>query len=361
MIRHTINLKERSYPICITTDFNELGKTLLSLRTGKKLIIVTDENVDKLYAAECMARFEENGFEVYKHVLAPGEEQKNLEAVYGIYKKLVDYKLDRSSTLVALGGGVVGDISGFAAATYMRGINFVQIPTTLLAQADSSVGGKTGVDFDGHKNAIGAFYQPKLVFINVNTIKSLPKREVSAGLAEVIKHGLIMDEEYCEYLHYNAQKIFSFDENVLQFIAKKNVSIKGKVVEEDEKENDLRAILNLGHTIGHAIETAMDFKLLHGECVSIGLVGAFRLSYYMDVLSEAVIEEVKDLLVKLGLPVSLPGMDVEKVYSQLFYDKKVKDSKLKFVLPRRIGEVFQCTIEDIDLLKKVLKDLSVSA
>ncbi|HEY5583810.1 MAG TPA: 3-dehydroquinate synthase [Ruminiclostridium sp.] len=358
MIRHTINLKDRSYPICITTSFEGLGKTILSLRLGKKAIVITDENVDKYYSDICIKELQDSDFEVYKHVLRPGEENKTLEAVSGIYKKLVEYKLDRSSILIALGGGVVGDISGFAAATYMRGINFVQIPTTLLSQADSSVGGKTGVDFDGHKNVVGAFYQPKMVFINVNTLKTLPKREISAGLAEVIKHGLILDEEYCEYINYNAQKIFNFDENVLQYLAKKNCSIKGHVVEEDEKEEDLRAILNFGHTIGHAIETVQNFQLLHGECVAIGIVGAYKLSFYLDIVTKVMVEEVKTTLLKLGLPVSLPGMDVDQVYNQIFYDKKVKDNKLKFVLPRKIGEVFQRTIDDSELIKKVLIDLS---
>ena len=358
MIKHTINLKDRSYPIYITTSFEGLGKAMQSLRTGKKAVLITDRNVDAHYSEECMKELQDSGFEVYKHVLEPGEHNKTLEAVYEIYKKLVEYKLDRTSTLFALGGGVVGDICGFAAATYMRGINFIQIPTTLLAQADSSVGGKTGVDFDGHKNAVGAFYQPKLVFINVNTIKTLPKREISAGLAEVAKHGLIMDEEFCEYLNYNAKKIFSFDENALQFLAKKNCSLKGQVVEQDEKEDDLRAILNFGHTIGHAVETVQNFKLLHGECVSIGIAGAFRLAFYMDILSETVVEEAKAILLKLELPVSLPGMDVEAVYEHMFYDKKVKDSKLKFVLPRKIGEVFQCAVDDEGLIKKVLNDLA---
>ncbi len=358
MIRHTVNLKERSYPIYITTSFDEFGKTVLSLRTGSKILIVTDENVDKFYSDVCIKELEKSGFEVYKHVLIPGEEHKTLEAVYSIYQKLVEHKFDRTGTLVALGGGVVGDITGFAAATYMRGINFVQVPTTLLSQADSSVGGKTGVDFDGHKNVIGAFYQPKLVFINVHTIKTLPKREVSAGLAEVIKHGLILDVEYCEYIKDNAQKIFNFDENVLQYLAKKNCSIKGSVVEADEKESDLRAILNFGHTIGHAIETVQNFELLHGECVAIGIVGAYRLAYYLGVVTEVMVEKVKEILQKLELPISLPELDVEKVYSHIFYDKKVKDNKLKFVLPRRIGEVFQCNIEDSELIKKVLLDLS---
>ncbi len=358
MIRHTINLKERSYPICIATDFQELGKIVLSFRQGNKALLVTDENVDNYYSEECMKVLQDSGIEVNKYVLKPGENNKTLEAVYGIYNKMVECKLDRSSIALALGGGVVGDIVGFAAATYMRGINFVQIPTSLLAQADSSVGGKTGVDFNGHKNIVGAFYQPKAVFINVNTIKTLPKREISAGLAEVIKHGLIMDEEYCEYINYNADKIFKFDENVLQYLAKKNCSIKGYVVEQDEKEDDLRAILNLGHTIGHAIETVENFRLLHGECVAIGIVGAYKLAHYMEILGEQTVNQVKAILVKLGLPVSLPGLDVERVYNQIFYDKKVKDNKLKFVLPRRIGEVFQCTIEDSGLIKKVLSDLA---
>lgn len=358
VIRHTINLKDRSYPIYITTSFEELGKTIASLRSGKKAIVITDENVDKHYSDICIEELQNSDIEVFKHVLKPGEENKTLDAVYGIYIKLIEYKLDRSSTIIALGGGVVGDIAGFAAATFMRGINLVQIPTTLLSQADSSVGGKTGVDFDGHKNVVGAFYQPKMVFINVNTIKTLPKREISAGLAEVIKHGLIWDKEYCEYINDNAQKIFSFDENVLQFLAKKNCSIKGHVVEVDEKEDDLRAILNFGHTMGHAIETVQNFRLLHGECVAIGIVGAFRLAFYMNIVTEAMVEEVKAILLKLDLPISLPGMDVDQVYNQIFYDKKVKDNKLKFVLPRKIGEVFQCNVDEGELINKVLLDLS---
>jgi len=358
MIKHTINLKDRSYQICITTSFEELGKTILALRPGKKTIIITDENVDKYYSDICLKELQDSELEVYKHVIKPGEENKTLEAVNSIYQKLVEYRFDRNSTLIALGGGVVGDIAGFAAATYMRGINFVQIPTTLLSQADSSVGGKTGVDFNGHKNVIGAFYQPKLVFLNVNTLKTLPKREISAGLAEVIKHGLILDAEYCEYINDHAQKIFNFDEHVLEFLAKKNCTIKGHVVEVDEKEDDLRAILNFGHTIGHAIETVQNFQLLHGECVAIGIVGAYRLSFYLNVVTEAMVEEVKAILLKLDLPISLPGLDVDKVYNQIFYDKKVKDDNLKFVLPRKIGEVFQCNIEDSELIKKVLCDLS---
>lgn len=358
MIRHIINLKDRSYPIYITTGFEELGKSILSFKPGSKVLLITDENVDRYYTDICLKELESSSFEVYRHILKPGEENKTLESVNDIYRKMVEYKLDRNSTIIALGGGVVGDISGFAAATYMRGINFVQIPTTLLSQADSSIGGKTGVDYDGHKNIIGAFYQPKMVFMNVNTIRTLPRRQISAGLAEIIKHGFIADSEYCEYIKDHSEKIFNFDENVLQYLAKQNCTIKGHVVEEDEKEDDLRAILNFGHTIGHAIETVQNFSLLHGECVAIGMVGAYKLSCYLNVVPDAVVEEVKSILLKLDLPVSLPGMDIDEVYSQIFYDKKVKDNKLKFILPRKIGDVFQCTIEDSELIRKVLSDLS---
>jgi 3-dehydroquinate synthase len=359
MIRHLINLGNKSYPIYITTDFTDLGKNISAIRPGKKVVVVTDENVDKYYSDECVSKIEQSGFEVSKYVLKPGEKYKNLEEINNIYKKMVDCKLDRNSTLVALGGGVVGDMTGFAASTYMRGINFVQVPTTLLAQADSSVGGKTGVDYDGHKNIIGAFYQPRLVHINVNTLKSLPKRDISAGLAETIKHGIIMDEEFFEYIDYNVSKIFNFEENTLQYLAKMNCSIKGGVVEKDEKEDDLRAVLNFGHTIGHAVETVQNFELYHGECVSIGIVGAFKLAQYLELVTDESVTRVKNILVKAGLPVKLTGLDVDKVYNQMFYDKKVKDNSLKFVLPRRIGEVFQCLIEDSELIKKVLVDLSV--
>lgn len=358
MLKLNINLDERSYPIYITTSYKDIGKSIHSAKLTGKMVLITDSNVDKYQAKECMDALKGSGHEVSKFVIEAGEKNKNLDTIKDIYMFLLGLKLDRNATLIALGGGVAGDITGFAAATFLRGINFVQVPTTLLAQSDSSVGGKVGVDFEGSKNIVGAFYQPKFVYINVNSLKTLPKRELQSGLAEVVKHGIIMDEEFYEYIDYNVNKIFSFDEAVLQYIAKTNCSIKGAVVEKDEKEGDLRAILNFGHTIGHAIETVMDFKLLHGECVSLGMIGALKMSLYLEMIDEESVNRVKRTLEKIGLPTSLEGIDVESVYKQMFYDKKLKGNKLTFILPRKkIGEVIQCKIDDEDLIKRAIADL----
>jgi 3-dehydroquinate synthase len=358
MVKLTVNLLDRSYPIYITTNYTALNRCLTSSEIEGKIVVVTDSNVDKFQSQETIGILESGDFELYKYVIPAGEKNKNLDTVKNIYKFLMDLKLDRSSTLVALGGGVVGDITGFAAATFLRGINFVQVPTTLLAQADSSVGGKVGVDFKGSKNIIGSFYQPKFVYINVNTLRTLPKRELKSGLAEVIKHGIISDEDFYEYIVFNIDKVFSFDEDVLRYITKVNCTIKGRVVEQDEKEEGLRSILNFGHTIGHAIESVYQFELLHGECISIGMAGAFKMAMHLEMVDRKTAEKVENTLNKVGLPVRLNGMDVEKVYNQLFFDKKIKKSKLKFILPKKIGQVLQLTIEDEALIKNVLNDIA---
>lgn len=358
MIKLNINLSERSYPIYITTDYGDLRGSLNNAKINGKIVLVTDTNVDKYQADACRDSLKNYEGEIHKYVIQAGEKSKNLDTIKDIYKFLIDLKLDRNSTLIALGGGVVGDITGFAAATFLRGINFVQIPTSLLAQSDSSVGGKVGVDFNDSKNIIGAFYQPKFVYININTLKTLPKRELQAGLAEVVKHGIIQDLDFFEYIDYNVNKIFGFDEGVLQYLAKVNCSIKGDVVEKDEKESGLRANLNFGHTIGHAIETVMNFKLLHGECVSLGMVAAFKMAQYLEMVEPELVEKVRGTLLKIGLPVRLEGIDVDKVYNQMFFDKKMKGNKLTFILPRKkIGEVIHCTIDDEVLIKRAISDL----
>jgi len=358
VIKLNINLGERSYPIYITTDYSGLTSSLNNKKVRGKIVVLTDTNVDKCQADKCMDSLKSYEGEIYKYVIQAGEKSKNLDTIKDIYKFLIDLKLDRDSTLIALGGGVVGDITGFAAATFLRGINFVQVPTSLLAQSDSSVGGKVGVDFYGSKNIIGAFYQPKFVYINVNSLKTLPKRELQAGLAEVVKHGIIQDIDFFYYIDENVDKIFAFNEDVMQYLAKVNCSIKGNVVEKDEKESGLRAILNFGHTIGHAIETVMDFRLLHGECVSLGMVAAFKMAQYLEMVDQDLVEKVSNTLEKIGLPVTLEDIDVEKVYKQMFFDKKMKGNKLTFVLPRKkIGEVIQCTIDDEELIKRAISDL----
>jgi 3-dehydroquinate synthase len=357
MTKQTINLGDRSYPIFIGSDYSGIAKCFESTKVNGTVVVITDTNVEEHQGSEFMKAIEGYKHSVYKFVIDAGEKSKTLETVYKIYEYLIGLQLDRASTLVALGGGVVGDITGFAASTFLRGVNFIQVPTTMLAQADSSVGGKVGVDFEGSKNIIGAFYQPKFVYINVNSLKTLPERELKSGLAEVIKHGIIEDAEFFDYLEYNMDKIFKINPDVLQYLAKINCSIKGRVVEQDEKESGVRANLNFGHTIGHAIETTKNFELLHGECVAIGMVGACKLALHMNMISEKVAERVIGLLRKTGLPVNLPSLDAEKVYNQMFYDKKIRDGKLNFILPKSIGEVIQVSVDDERLIKRVLEEL----
>jgi 3-dehydroquinate synthase len=357
MVKVNINLGERSYPIHITSDYKGFGKSISTAKLTGKLVVVTDTNVDKHQVKVFMEALESSGLSADKFVIPAGETNKNLDTVREIYKFLLSLKLDRNSTLIALGGGVVGDITGFVAATFLRGINFIQVPTTSLAQADSSVGGKVGVDFEGAKNVIGAFYQPKFVYMNVSTLKTLPKRDMISGLAEVVKHGIISDSEFFEFIDYNVKKIFNFDNDVLQYLAKVNCSIKGRIVEQDEKESGLRKNLNFGHTIGHAIESVSNFDLMHGECVSIGMVGAFRMARRLEMIGDDTVNKVINTLEKIGLPVRLHSLNVENVYKQMFYDKKIENNKLLFILPKAIGEVVQVSIDDEKLIKRVLADL----
>ena len=359
MIKLNINLGERGYPIYITTDFGGLAKCIHSAGITGKLVLITDSNVSGHQGGMCLESLKAAGLDAAVYIMEAGEKNKNLDTVRDIYRFLLEQKLDRNSALMALGGGVVGDIAGFAAATYLRGISFIQIPTSLLAQADSSVGGKVGVDFEGKKNLVGAFYQPRFVYMNVNTLRTLPAREMKSGLAEVIKHGIIRDPEFYEYIDYNIGKIYSFNEDVLQYLAKVNCSIKGRVVEEDEKENDLRAILNFGHTFGHGIESASGFRLYHGEAVSIGMVAACKLAYYMGMVEEELVNRVTGTLRKAGLPVSIGGLDLQTVYELMFHDKKARGGKLNFILPQEIGRVIQCPVEDDGLIKQVLEEVLV--
>jgi len=332
---------------------------MTSLNADGKVAVVTDTNVEKIYLKPCVDILKNAGYETYSYVIKSGEENKNLDTVRDIYRFLIESKFDRRSSLIALGGGVTGDITGFVAATFLRGINFIQMPTTLLAQADSSVGGKTGVDFDGYKNMVGAFYQPKFVYINVGTLKSLPERQLCSGMAEVIKHGIIANAEFFEYIDYNVNKILKLDEDVLQYMVMINCSIKGKVIEQDEKENGLRAILNFGHTIGHAIESASDFNLFHGECVSVGMVGAFKIAKQLGIVDGSLVEKVEDTLQKFGLPVKVCGLNVKEVYENMFHDKKTRKGKLLFVLPKRIGEVVQCFVDDESLIMNSLREIII--
>ena len=334
-----VDLGVNSYNILFSDSFSGLAENIKGVVESNKVLIVTDANVDKLYREEVKKHLEENGFLVSYFSFEAGEENKNIGTICDICKACVDNKLDRKSFIVALGGGVVGDMAGFAASIYLRGIDFIQIPTTLLSQSDSSVGGKTGIDFSGGKNILGAFHQPKLVYINVSVLKTLPEREFISGMGEVIKHGIIRDREFFEYLDKNYDDVKSLKSDVLLKMCKKNCAIKAEVVSRDEKENGLRAILNFGHTIGHAIESYYNFLLTHGECVGLGICAISEIACKRELISKEDRNRIIDILKKYGFKTKIAIDDIEKVLEIMYMDKKVQSGVLKFILPEKIGEV----------------------
>lgn len=343
MEKLNVNLGKNSYDILFTDSFDALPSSMREIDAPQKLLIVTDSNVCGLYADEVNALLEENGFDSAVYAFKAGEENKSMDTILGICKACIEHEMDRNSMILALGGGVVGDMAGFAAAIYMRGIRFVQIPTTLLSQSDSSVGGKTGIDFMGGKNILGAFHQPKLVYINVTTLKTLPEEQFVSGMGEVIKHGIIRDASFFSYLEENAELIKTLDSKTLIKMDKINCAIKADVVMRDERENSLRAILNFGHTIGHAVESAYDFKMTHGECVGLGMIGASYIALRRNMIDEEILRRIESILTLYGFKtrVALPAK--ETVLSFMQKDKKKKAGKLRFVLPVKIGDVEQFT------------------
>lgn len=352
-----VELKERSYPIVISSKMEEFIPYLEVIDKKQRIVIVTDHNVAEYYLELLEIFLRDMGYRIFNYNMKAGEESKSLNVVSQIYSYLLENKITKNDVLIALGGGVVGDITGFIAATYLRGISYVQMPTTLLAQVDSSVGGKTGVNFNYLKNIIGAFYQPRLVLINPMFLKTLPKSQIQVGLAEIIVHCIISDEPLFTYLEQYLDNIYNFDMEVLSYIIHKNCLIKSKFVKLDENDTGMRALLNFGHTIGHAIEAVSQFNMTHGEAVSIGIVGAFLLAGQLKVVEQGERDRVVNLLNKVGLPTYLASMEPEKVYDQMLYDKKVQQDSLVFILPVRVGEVKIIKVIDKEIIFKVLNDL----
>lgn len=338
-----VELGENSYDILFRSYFNDLAESVRAVTNTDKILIVTDSNVAKLYGDEVAAKLSEGGFDVSTHIFEAGEENKGMDAILGICRACIENGLDRKSMIAALGGGVTGDMAGFAAAIYMRGIDFVQIPTTLLSQSDSSVGGKTGVDFAQSKNILGAFHQPKLVYMNVNTLKTLPEREFVSGMGEVIKHGIIRNSAFFDYIEKNSEKIKMLDTEVLLGMARENCAVKADVVSNDEKENGLRAILNFGHTIGHAVESAFDFKLTHGACVGLGMCAASRIAVKRGIFGADKLERIEKVLLSYGFDIKADIRSNDEVYDYMQHDKKKSAGRLKFILPTDIGIVVQVT------------------
>jgi 3-dehydroquinate synthase len=350
-----VELAERSYNIYIGSGtLNKFGEMPGLLGLSPNIAMVSNPTVLSLYGKRVSDSILKAGFDLITVTIPDGEEFKDLLWVQHIYDELLGHRLDRSSALIALGGGVIGDITGFAASTYMRGIPYIQIPTTLLAQVDSSVGGKTGVNHRLGKNMIGTFWQPSLVWIDPDTLKTLPQRELLAGLAEVIKYGIISDEELFIFLENNREKILNLDTDALTHIIIRSCEIKADVVSKDERESGLRAILNYGHTIGHAIETATGYtRFLHGEAVAIGMHLEAKLSHILGIADSRDIRKIKVLLDAYGLPAEIPSdILTEDLISSMKLDKKAVAGELKIVLPEKIGKV----IIQKDVGEKAIRD-----
>lgn len=336
----TVSIKNtKPYDILIRNDFTELSKKMSSLfGQGIKVCIIADENVSKIYSEEIIAELKKYFSNVDLISLELGETNKTLDTVSKCYSFMIERKYNRKDCIAALGGGICGDISGFVAATYMRGIDFVQIPTTLLSMVDSSSGGKTGVNFDDYKNMVGAFKMPVMVYINTNTLNSLDDREYASGMAEVLKSGLIRDGIFYEWLINNFQEINERKADHVGEMLYKCINIKRLYVEKDPYESGERAILNFGHTIGHALEKYTDFRYSHGECVALGSVAAAYISWKKEYLSAEEYYEIRDMFVPFDLPISLKDIDVDKVIEYTRSDKKNTAGNLKFILLKKIGK-----------------------
>ncbi len=329
----------RIYDIVIRDHFEDLAANVSALGTlAKKVCIVTDTNVQKLYAQQVKEILAPLCREVYVYAFPAGEEHKTLDEIRKLLAFLIENKFDRKDMLAALGGGVTGDMTGFASAVYLRGIDFIQIPTTLLSQVDSSIGGKTGVDFDAFKNMVGAFHQPKLVYINTAVLSTLSEEQFASGMGEVVKHGLIRDEAYYEMLLDHIGEIAERDSDVMMNVVEGSCLVKRAVVEKDPKEQGERALLNFGHTIGHAIEKLKDFQLPHGYCVALGSVAAAFISYKRGYLDEGEFFEIRDMMVPFGLPISYDGPSPEEILEATKHDKKMSAGKIRFVLLKGIGK-----------------------
>jgi 3-dehydroquinate synthase len=350
-----VALEERSYPIYIGSRLLEDASLLKQHIKSKQVAIVTNTTVAPLYLEKIAKPLKESGINLIEIILPDGEKYKNAETLNSIYDQLIEARCERNTTLIALGGGVIGDLTGYAAATYLRGVPFIQIPTTLLSQVDSSVGGKTGINHPSGKNMIGAFYQPKLVLIDITTLETLPAREFSAGMAEVIKYGLIRDVEFFNWLEKNIKRLMALESEFVSEAIYRSCQNKAEVVAADEKEAGERALLNLGHTFGHAIENAMGYGVwLHGEAVAAGTVMAAELSKSMGWLNNDDVKRIKAIFKESNLDLKAPSLGVDKYLDLMGLDKKVQDGKIRLILQKAIGQSVITSDYDFEKLRQIL-------
>ena len=351
----TVSLADRSYPIHIGNGLLGQADLILPHLKRKQVAIVSNTTVAPLYMQALAQPLREAGVSVIEIILPDGEAYKNNQTLQTIYDHLLQNRCERNTTLIALGGGVIGDLTGYAAATYLRGVPFIQVPTTLLSQVDSSVGGKTGINHPLGKNMIGAFYQPKLVLADIDTLKTLPQRELSAGIAEVIKYGLIRDADFFDWLETNMTALMALDTAVASYAIYRSCQNKAEVVAADEHEQGERALLNLGHTFGHAIENAMGYGVwLHGEAVATGTVMAADLSQRMGWLSDAQVQRIKTIMLAAKLPIVAPDLGADEYLRLMQLDKKVADGRIRLILQQAIGKAVITADYDADKLQQTL-------
>lgn len=351
----TVHTQSHDYPIIITSQC-DMAKEIAPYIKGKQVMVVTNTTVEKLYLQDLVNGLEAD-FEVLSVVLPDGEQYKTQQYIDQIYDALMNNHCSRDVTLIALGGGVIGDMTGFAAASFMRGVNFIQIPTTLLSQVDSSVGGKTGINHPKGKNMIGAFWQPQVVLADMHTLTTLPQRELSAGMAEVIKYALIMDADFLTWLEDNMSALMSLDKVALAEAVARCCQYKADIVAQDERESGKRALLNFGHTFGHVIETHEGYgKWLHGEAVAAGMVQAAQLSQQMGWISEQDVQRISEVLQAAHLPIKPPAIDTQTALGLMQHDKKVKSGQVRLILLKSVGEAVVTADFDQTLLEAVLTD-----
>jgi 3-dehydroquinate synthase len=366
MFKIQIRTPSSSYPVFLGRGLlKNTGPLISGYLPAGPVLVISDKNVAPHYAPGCLQSLRSAGFKPYLEVLAGGEQEKSLEAAANLYTRALQAGLDRRAAIVALGGGVIGDLAGFVAATYLRGVPYVQVPTTLLAMVDSSVGGKVAVNHPRGKNLIGAFYQPTLVISDAATLKTLPGREFNAGLAELVKYALIQDKKFFARLESLHRESFPAGDSLLQadhpqllkFILRA-VRIKGEIVSRDEREKDLRRILNFGHTFAHALESATDFAYyLHGEAVACGMLMATRLAVLLQILDRASARRIRTLLLQqLKFPSPPPGLNPQAVAQALFYDKKKEGAELVFILPQSAGRVLVCKAPPFNIVQRVITE-----
>ena len=356
----TVNYNQKPcYNIVIENDFSKLAENVTKLEiSGRKLAVITDSNVGPLYADKVAQCLKETGNNIFVYTFEAGEKNKNLNTVQDVYEFLIKNKFDRKDMLVALGGGVVGDLTGFAAATYLRGIDFIQVPTSLLAQVDSSIGGKTGVDFRAYKNMVGAFHQPRLVYMNTSTLSSLNTRLFNSGFGEILKHGLIKDASYFQWLKDNIEKIAALDSGYLEEMIYRSCEIKRKVVENDPTEKGERAQLNFGHTLGHAIEKQMNFELYHGECV-LGMIAALNICVERGTITKEEYDDIYNTFKAYNFPMTVDKTTIDDVIAASKNDKKMDGNKVKFILLKKVGEAYIDMTVDDNTMRRSLKNVVI--